>query len=111
MTFRRPPYAAASEAPEMELYEVMLLKARMVARNASQFEDTMTDEQQLVTELIRRYEVGNDVWVEDVQSHCWDKATIIKPIRTVADCYEVEFLLTKGRSIVHKYRLRKYDNG
>ena len=55
-----------------------------------------------------KYETGQEVEVAQLQymmGDPWQKATIIKPIESVADCYEVEYA-NKVHGIVHEYRLR-----
>jgi len=55
-----------------------------------------------------KYEAGQAVEVEALQwmiGEPWLKATIIKPIESAANCYEVEYE-NKIHGIVHAYRLR-----
>jgi len=60
------------------------------------------------TEPVYNFKIGDDVWVED-PSHCWDRATIVKLIQSVAGCYEI-VTATGKYDIVHEYRLRRYVN-
>ena len=64
------------------------------------------------TNPIYDYKVGEEVLVEGIafdlnQTRAWSTAKILKLIPSVAGCYEIEFLSTGKRSIVHEYRLRR----